>query len=250
MKVAILVDGGFYRKRARCLFGDKSPDDRCNELIKYCRRHLRSEHNCQKELYRLFYYDCPPSEKNVWSPVTQKTQDLRKTEQYQWSKDFFEFLIKKRKVALRLGELLDVDSGYILRQESLKKLIRKEISVDDLTDNDFALKLTQKGIDTRISLDISSLAYKKLVDQIILIAGDSDFVPAAKHARREGIDFILDPMWHPIKESLSEHIDGMYTCVAKPPANVKDKLYTKAGVTMIEEENPTQEPLQKSSAEK
>ncbi len=27
------------------------------------------------------------------------------------------------------------------------------------------------------------------IDQIILIAGDSDFVPAAKLARREGIDF-------------------------------------------------------------
>ncbi len=46
----------------------------------------------------------------------------------------------------------------------------------------------------RIGLDIASLAYKKQIDQIILIAGDSDFVPAAKLARREGIDFILDPM--------------------------------------------------------
>ena len=153
-------------------------------------------------------------------------------------------------MALRLGELLDVDSGYILRQESLKKLIRKEISVDDLTDNDFALKLTQKGIDTRISLDISSLAYKKLVDQIILIAGDSDFVPAAKHARREGIDFILDPMWHPIKESLSEHIDGMHSCVAKPPANGKDPLCSKTYAATIEGGNSVREPLKKLSAEK
>jgi len=46
----------------------------------------------------------------------------------------------------------------------------------------------------KIGLDISSLAYKKSVDQIILIAGDSDFVPAAKLAQREGIDFVLDPM--------------------------------------------------------
>ena len=54
------------------------------------------------------------------------------------------------------------------------------------------LDLKQKGVDMRIGLDIASLANKKLVDQIVLIAGDSDFVPAAKHARREGIDFILD----------------------------------------------------------
>ena len=34
-------------------------------------------------------------------------------------------------------------------------------------------------------------------------------MPAAKLARREGIDFILDPMMAPIKADLFEHIDGM-----------------------------------------
>ena len=61
----------------------------------------------------------------------------------------------------------------------------------------------------KIGVDIASLAYKKQVDQIILIAGDSDFVPAAKLARREGIDFILDPMWGNITDDLFEHIDGL-----------------------------------------
>lgn len=59
----------------------------------------------------------------------------------------------------------------------------------------------------RIGVDIASL--KKQVDQIILMAGDSDFVPAAKLARREGIDFILDLMWSDIKDDLFEHIDGL-----------------------------------------
>ena len=67
----------------------------------------------------------------------------------------------------------------------------------------------QKGVDMRIGIDIASLAYKKQVDQIILIAGDSDFVPAAKLARREGIDFILDPMGAVIRPDLFEHIDGL-----------------------------------------
>lgn len=44
---------------------------------------------------------------------------------------------------------------------------------------------------------------------MILISGDSDFVPAAKLARREGIDFILDPMGASISPDLSEHIDGI-----------------------------------------
>ena len=67
----------------------------------------------------------------------------------------------------------------------------------------------QKGVDMRIGVDISSMAFKKQVNQIILIAGDSDFVPAAKLARREGIDFILDPMGNHIPDDLFEHIDGV-----------------------------------------
>ena len=46
-----------------------------------------------------------------------------------------------------------------------------------------------------------------------MISGDSDFVPAAKLARREGIDFILDPMKASIRPDLFEHIDGMRTKV-------------------------------------
>ena len=56
------------------------------------------------------------------------------------------------------------------------------------------------------------------VDQIILISGDSDFVPAAKLARREGIDFILDPLWASIKPNLHEHIDGLRSNWKKLPA--------------------------------
>ena len=32
-KVAILVDGAFYRRRAYHLFGDKPPKDRAEELV-------------------------------------------------------------------------------------------------------------------------------------------------------------------------------------------------------------------------
>ena len=61
----------------------------------------------------------------------------------------------------------------------------------------------------KIGIDIASLSYNNQVDQIILIADDSDFVPAAKLARRDGIDFVLDPLGRSIKEELFEHIDGL-----------------------------------------
>lgn len=45
-KMAILVDGGFYRRRAFNLFGDKTPGDRANELVAYCSRHIDGLRSC------------------------------------------------------------------------------------------------------------------------------------------------------------------------------------------------------------
>ena len=98
---------------------------------------------------------------------------------------------------------------YNLKPEVTKKLVLGKITVDDLTENDFVFVTQQKGVDMRIGIDIASITYKRQADQIILIAGDSDFVPAAKMARREGIDFILDPMWADIRPNLFEHVDGL-----------------------------------------
>lgn len=220
--VAIMVDGGFYQKRAHYLFGEKSPQDRADELLQYCQRHISADKG--DRLYRIYYYDCKPSEKNIYHPLTQKTIDLSKTDIYKWNTLFQQEIICKRKVALRLGELLDADTGYVIRPNVLKKLCRKEITIDDLTEADFSISLTQKGVDMRIGLDISWLAHKQLVSQIILIAGDSDFVPAAKFARKEGIDFVLDPLWQTIKPSLQEHIDGLNSKVSRPDGSRTDPL--------------------------
>ena len=38
-KTAIMVDGGFYRKQANFLFGEKTPEERADELVEYCHRH-------------------------------------------------------------------------------------------------------------------------------------------------------------------------------------------------------------------
>jgi uncharacterized LabA/DUF88 family protein len=126
-----------------------------------------------------------------------------------------EELLKLRKVALRLGRISD-DSHWILKSDPLKRLINGHITVADLKEQDVSLNFRQKGVDMRLGLDIASLAFKQQVDQVILIAGDSDFVPAAKHARREGIDFILDPMWNRINPDLHEHIDGLYSPWPRP----------------------------------
>ena len=211
MKTAILVDGGFYRRRAFTAYGDKTPTERADELYAYCKRHLTS-HGENNELYRIFYYDCPTMATQVYHPLTQKNINFAKSATFTWATEFFGELKKKRKMALRMGELSEQQAHYVLKDNILNKLIRGEINIADLKEKDFLFNVDQKGVDMRIGLDIASLSYKKLVDQIVLISGDSDFVSAAKLARREGIDFILDALHTNIKSNLFEHIDGLRTC--------------------------------------
>ncbi|MFD0704589.1 NYN domain-containing protein [Alloscardovia venturai] len=112
---------------------------------------------------------------------------------------------------MRLGEISENSIHYSLKDRSLRKVLNGEKLVTKLDESDFMLNMQQKGVDMRIGLDIASLAFKRQVDAIVLIAGDSDFVPAAKLARREGIDFVLDPLGAHIKDNLSLHIDGLRT---------------------------------------
>lgn len=211
MKTAILVDGGFYRRCAQSALGNISAEDRATELYDYCRRHL-SSHGQQSDLYRIFYYDCMPSKKIIYHPLLKKQVDMSKTDLYTWMDTFINSLKTKRKMAIRLGKLSDENAGYFINAKSSKKLCAGSLNVADLKESDFELSLEQKGVDMKIGLDIASLAYKKQVDQIVLISGDSDFVPAAKLARREGIDFILDPLGRHVKDDLLEHIDGLRSC--------------------------------------
>ena len=63
IKTAILVDGGFYRKRAHAIAGSKTPQERADELEKYCKFHVG-----RRYLYRILYYDCPPLDTVAYHP--------------------------------------------------------------------------------------------------------------------------------------------------------------------------------------
>lgn len=221
VRTAILVDGAFYRKRSRSLLGHKTPKDRADELVAYCLSHLRDKYE-QRYLYRIFYYDCPPVNKNIYHPLTQRSVNLGRTDEYEWMNSFLNELRHRRKFALRLGRVSEGTITYNLKPETTKQLFQNKITLDDITETDFSISLEQKGVDMRIGIDISSLAFKQQVNQIILISGDSDFVPAAKQARREGIDFILDPMRSPIKPDLYEHIDGIRTQLPSPKSDAEN----------------------------
>lgn len=219
-KMAIMVDGGFYLKRAKNLRGEKTPKQRADELVEYCKSHLKHE---GAELYRIFYYDCDPISKKAFHPLHNRTFDQSKTQDYAWKMDFFDALASKRKLAIRKGQALEGSGEFVMKREVSRALARGTRSVESLTDDDYVLDVQQKGVDVRIGLDVALIAHERFADQIVLITGDSDFVPAAKYARRHGIDFILDPMWHPFRPDLGVHVDGMYTPWKNPFKNKKKK---------------------------
>ena len=236
IKTAILIDGAFFLKRYRKLYrkDNRNPEKVAKNLYTICHKHLTiknksDQSEIQGNLYRIFYYDCYPLEFKIHHPITEKIINFSETDEYKFRINFFEQLKKKRKVALRLGQLATYKKWNI-PSDRLKSLLKKEISVESITENEVFLDIVQKGTDIKIGVDIASLALKKQVDRIVLISGDSDFVPAAKFARREGIDFILDPLWQPITPALYEHIDGLRSVISKPEFNTykkTEKISTK-----------------------
>lgn len=173
-------------------------------LYTIARSHVGSENT----LYRIFYYDCHPFDKKMHNPISKKVVDFKATDEYKFRTELIEALKKKRKVALRLGTLKE-SKAWGIYPHRVKDLLSGKMEVKDLKPEDVHVELRQKGIDMKIGVDIASLALKRFVDRIVLISGDSDFVPAAKLARREGIDFILDPMGADVEPMLFEHIDGL-----------------------------------------
>lgn len=217
ISTAILIDGAFCLNRYRRVFRNgknHNPETVVENIYRMSMRHLEDDY-----LYRIIYYDCCPILKKTQNPITKTTIDFSKTKQSNYRLEIFKQLKKRRKVALRLGYLKESDN-WLIKPEQTKLLLNGKLKIEDLKEEHVFFEMRQKGVDIKIGLDIASLALKKMVNRIILISGDGDFVPAAKLARREGIDFILDPMWNNVNPTLYEHIDGLKSTCEKPPKSL------------------------------
>lgn len=126
-------------------------------------------------LLRILYYDCAQYAGTVKLPVSGGDHEFKASDQ--WLRN----LAAKNLFAVRRGVLK-------FRGWKPKKI---PLAAAALTDADFSPDFEQKGVDMRIGLDMASLADGRTVERIILISGDTDCVPAMKHARKAGLQVVL-----------------------------------------------------------
>jgi uncharacterized LabA/DUF88 family protein len=110
-------------------------------------------------LLRVYYYHCMPLQGSTPSP--------RESERYANMRSFLSKLEMIPSFEVRLGRLMTY------KDESGRDIYK------------------QKQVDVLLSLDLVSLAYRKAISTAILVAGDSDFVPAIKLAKAEGVETVL-----------------------------------------------------------
>jgi uncharacterized LabA/DUF88 family protein len=109
--------------------------------------------------------------------VTKRAVDFAKSDEAIFRLGLHQRLLSKRKLALRLGHL-STDTPWTIKPRVIAELLAGKKTMAQLGPDDVMPGVRQKGVDMRIGVDVASLAFKKQVDQIVLIAGDADFVPA------------------------------------------------------------------------
>ena len=195
-KIAFFIDGGYFKRRVTYFhrtFFDVDNFPLTPEALQSVLYRLVSKHKQDLErtdTYRIYYYDAPPFDGQYREPVPQnldetcRTRNFKREPSVEFQKSFHSKLLSSRKLALRMGKLAN------------------------LSPNDFYLDVKQKGVDTRLGIDITTVTLRKFADTIVLMASDADFVPAAKLARTHGMDVVLDPLYGNVDQDLECHVDG------------------------------------------
>jgi uncharacterized LabA/DUF88 family protein len=199
-KYAILVDGGFIKKKLQAQHGrfPTVPD-----IIAEVARIKAHPAIATLTLLRVFYYDAPPASGRLKNPISGQNIDLANHPNHAPNLSLQQSLEMQPDFALRAGET--AVHGWALGSAALRDIQKNGPRA--IAANDFVPNIEQKGVDLRIGLDIARLSLCKMVDVIVVVTGDSDMVPAFRFARREGVRMYLDHMAHAVKRDLKAHSD-------------------------------------------
>ena len=197
-KVNILIDGGFFFQKFKEREARPPKADDVEKEVGVIMNLLKKKTNGETNdiLFRIYYYDCKPFGGKVKKPGETHETDWSKSKGYYAKDRVLQELAQKERFAVRLGEL-SFDGWDEL----------KSIGEDGKETIEYKPKLRQKGVDMKVGLDMAMMGMKRLVDKVVLVAGDSDFIAPIKFVRKEGLQVYLYSMGHVIKSKLIEHCD-------------------------------------------
>ena len=212
-KAAILIDGEWFRRSLDHVLKTQLPHGvTADVMYKNALLALAKD----EELFRLFYYDCPPYQDKETNPIDNSVVDFKSLPKFQSRTRFLSEMKAKDYVAMRLG--VARDRGWTLTKDYIKRAIQGP-TPHPVQARDVFFSLEQKGVDMRIGIDVATLSLKRIVDRIILISGDTDMIPAMKLARREGVQVVLVEVAQPgtsVHRALDEDADLCRTITPKP----------------------------------
>lgn len=202
-RAVILLDGGFVKKKLEQTLGHFPS---VGEVVTFSKNLMTQSDLSSKELFRVYWYDAPPFSGSVRNPISGATLNLGTSPQAKANLSLIDSLEMQEDFAVRRGTL--TCAGWKLGIGALKRLKRPTTS-HNITATDLVPNLQQKGVDMRIGLDISWIALNKVAQNVVLVTGDSDFVPVMKLARREGMRVYLAHMGHSTHSLLRAHADRL-----------------------------------------
>lgn len=207
-KVAILLDGGYAINELYHALGGRVPmAGDIQRLAAVCQK------KGEEDLFRVYYYDARPFAGKAVHPDGSSV-NFSETDQFASRTRYLEEISLLDGFAFRSGELKF--RGWRIDPRSLAQHFADS---EPLPRHTVAPNLSQKGVDIKIGLDIAWLATRNVVDRIILFTGDTDFVPAMKYARREGVQVVLAALSdRKIRKELREHSDEFRVVSLDDPA--------------------------------
>ena len=194
---SIMLDGGFVKRKV----GNATKPATSQDVVRLTTAIRNHPLLAAHRLHRIYFYDAAPSAEIIENPFSKERTDFRLTRAYRANEVMHDQLACESFFANRLGELSF--DGWAPKKD-LRKAAEESLT---LRSDDIKPVINQKGVDMRIGLDMASLSLKKLSSLIVLVTGDSDFVPAMKFARREGAQVFLVTLGHGVKEPMRHHAD-------------------------------------------
>jgi uncharacterized LabA/DUF88 family protein len=184
-RLVLQIDGGYLRAAA-----NKWHIPYSNNFIDAVARTLVD--GAWDNLLRVMYYDAPPYNGTQRRPVSGTEKE------FSGRSDWLDELASREFFAVRRGTV---------KWRGWK--IRHPENINGApSDDDYAPDFQQKGVDLRIGVDMVSFAYERAAERVMLVAGDTDFIPAMKIARRRGLRVIGVPMpGFPLSGEFRQHVD-------------------------------------------